>query len=110
MTNRAEHATLDLNDIGFDAKIRDGRYYLVSYQPIDDEGDEDDGKHSAWCNDDDKGSARCWSDGRDKNRTTRIVISGDIILDGSLHVSAMNPNDKHDIKLLLSSGANGWDG
>ena len=109
MTSRAEGATLDLNDIGFDTEIRDGRYYLVRYQPTNDEGGVDDGKPSALCDDDYEGSARCRSDGRDKNCTTRIIISGGIILDGSLHVSSMNPNDKHDIKLLLSSGANGQD-
>ena len=44
MKNRAEHATLQLHEIGFDTELRDGIYHLVRYKPTEDEGDEDDGK------------------------------------------------------------------
>ena len=38
MTNRAEHATLQLHEIGFDTELRDGIYHLVRYKPTEDEG------------------------------------------------------------------------
>jgi len=103
MTNRAESATLQLHEIGFDTELRDGRYRLVRYQPPEDEGDEDDGKPFAR-KDDEEGSAHPRSEGRDNNCKTRIVISDGIIVEGDLHVSGMHPNNEADINLLLSYG------
>ena len=104
MTNRAEHATLQLHEIGFDTELRDGRYHLVRYEPTKDEGDEDDGKPFA-CKDDEEGSAHHRSECRDNNCKTRIVISdGVIVMEGKFHVSGMHPDNEADINLLLSYG------
>ena len=103
MTNRAEHATLQLHEIGFDTELRDGIYHLVRYKPTEDEGDEDDGKPFAR-KDDEEGSAHPRSEGRDNNCKARIVISNGIIVEGDLHVSGMHPDNEADINLLLSYG------
>ena len=83
--------------------MRDGRYHLVTYQPTEDEGDEDDGKPFAR-KDDEEGSAHPRSEGRDNNCKARIVISNGIIVEGDLHVSGMHPDNEADINLLLSYG------
>jgi hypothetical protein len=96
---------LQLNEIGFDTKLRDGRYHLIRYKPTEDEGDEDDGKPFAR-KDDEEGSAHHRSEGRDNNCKTHIVISDGVIVEGEIHVSGMHPDNEADINLLLSYGQN----